>query len=211
MSGFFLTLEGGEGSGKSTLSKALAMRLRELGRSVVTTREPGGTPLAEEVRDLVLTPKARDRWTPLAQALLMNTARADHIAKLINPSLERGDMVICDRFSDSTLAYQSIAGGVSMVTLRAIEKAVLENMRPDLTVLLDADPKSLLERRHSRGGDTDIFESESLGFHIQIREAFLSLAEQEPQRFLVLDALMPTEQSVATVMAEIASRGGVTL
>ena len=209
MSGFFVTLEGGEGSGKSTLSQALARHLRSLGKSVVTTREPGGTPLAEEVRELVLTPKAGDKWTPLAQALLMNTARADHIAKLIIPSLDQGDIIICDRFSDSTLAYQSVSGGVSMPTLRAIEHAVLGDLKPDLTVLLDAAPADLADRRLARGGDADIFEAETMEFHVKIRDAFLNLAEQEPQRFLVVNALQTTEHMIAEVMSEITSRGGV--
>lgn len=204
--GFFLTLEGGEGSGKSTLSRALCAALKVDGIDVIQTREPGGTPLAEDVRSLVLMPGHGETWTPMGQALLMNAARADHLAKLIKPGLKNGAYVICDRFSDSTLAYQSAKGDVSLDTLEALESVVLAECRPDLTVLLDAEPEDLLRRRTSRGAEDDVFETEGLEFHRQIRETFLALANRAPGRFLVIDALQPTDKTVSVVMDKIKAR-----
>ena len=157
--GLFITLEGGEGAGKSTLQQALAERLRTAGYKVVTTREPGGTPLAEAIRELTLHPPGDD-WSPMAEALLMNAARTDHIEKIIQPALERESWVICDRFSDSTLAYQSVSGGVSMKQLRKLEKIVVAKTVPDLTFVLDAPIGQLRVRR---GSETDAFEARGIG------------------------------------------------
>ena len=140
--GRFITIEGGEGTGKSTLITALAAALKGRGHGVTVTREPGGTPLAEAVRSLVLSPPGDDRWSPLAEALLMNAARSDHIQQLILPALERGDWVLCDRFADSTLVYQG-AGGVAETVLLAMQDEVTRRARPDLTILLDAPGRRL--------------------------------------------------------------------
>ena len=142
IAGRFITLEGGEGTGKSTLIAGLAYMLRARGMACIVTREPGGTPLAEQVRDLALNPPEGESWSPLAQALLMNAAREDHLERQIRPALRAGRWVLCDRFADSTRAYQSI-DGVSMNTLLAFERAVVKDTRPDLTLILDADPELL--------------------------------------------------------------------
>ena len=197
-SGKFITLEGGEGAGKSTLQQSLAERLRAGGYKVVTTREPGGTPLAEKIRDLTLHPPGDD-WSPLAEALLMNAARTDHIEKVIRPALDRGSWVICDRFSDSTLAYQSVLGGVSMSKLRKLEKIVVGKTAPDITLILDAPIGQLRVRR---GSETDAFEQRGLEFHHAVREAFLEIAEEDPDRCVVIDALQsPVDALSASLRA----------
>lgn len=204
--GFFITLEGGEGVGKSTLATGLCKAILETGVAVTQTREPGGTPLAEAVRTLVLQPKDGEAWSPLAQALLMNAARADHVEKLILPALTEGHFVICDRFSDSTLAYQSIGGAVSRTTLRAMDAGRLSSVTPDLTFILDAAPKDVLERRHQRDGALDVFEARDLEFHNKVRLSFLEIARQDPQRCVILDATLPSAQLVDMAMTEIANR-----
>ena len=196
--GLFITLEGGEGAGKSTLQKALSEKLQAGGYNVVATREPGGTPLAEAVRNLALHPPG-DAWSPMAEALLMNAARTDHLEKVIRPALERGAWVICDRFSDSTLAYQSV-GGLSMSVLRRIEKTVLGKTKPDLTLILDAPIGQLRVRR---GSESDAFEDRGMAFHHGVREAFLEIAEAEPQRCVVIDATLPADQVLTAALAAI--------
>lgn len=188
--GLFITIEGGEGSGKSTLMLALAKRLGVNGMAVITTREPGGTPLAESVRSLVLHPPQGETWSALAEALLMNTARADHLEKRIRPSLEQGKYVLCDRFSDSTRAYQSAGGKLALEDLIAIESIVLGETKPDITFILDASPEKLVERRRQRGECKDVFELRDLAFHTAVRKAFLDIAIAEPDRCHVLDALL---------------------
>ena len=163
--GRFITLEGGEGVGKSTLQMALATRLRDMGIEVVTTREPGGTPLAERIRELALRPPEDDAWSPMAEALLMNAARSDHLDKLIRPALAKGQWVISDRFSDSTRVYQSVKGGVSQEILLQIEASVIAETRPDLTLVLDAPKAATDARRTGRGAATDAFESRPDAFH----------------------------------------------
>lgn len=186
--GRFITLEGGEGTGKSSLQAALADRLRGAGLDVVLTREPGGTPLAEEIRALALHPPGDEAWSPMAEALLMNTARTDHLEKLIRPALAIGEWVLCDRFSDSTLAYQSAGDGVNLDILRMIEARVLGQTRPDLTLVLDADWDVARARVEARCGDSDAFELRSRGYHEAVRQAFLDIAEDDPARCRVIDA-----------------------
>jgi dTMP kinase len=186
--GRFITLEGGEGVGKSTLQRALSERLEAVGVEVVTTREPGGTPLAELVRELVLHPPSGDHWSPMAEALLMNAARSDHLDKVIRPALQSGKWVICDRFSDSTRVYQSVKGGVSLDVLKRFEAPVIGETRPDLTFVLDAPASATDARRQSRGGAKDAFEARSVAFHTQVRAAFLDLAKSEPARCRLIDA-----------------------
>jgi len=196
--GMFITLEGGEGAGKSTLQKSLAEKLGALGYDIVTTREPGGTPLAEAVRSLALHPPG-DAWSPMAEALLMNAARCDHIEKVIQPALDRGAWVICDRFSDSTLAYQSVSG-VNTKILRRIEKTVLGKLKPDLTLILDAPIGQLRVRR---GSEADAFENRGMAFHHGVREAFLEIAEEEPDRCVIIDALLPAPQVLSAALSAI--------
>ncbi|MHB2166324.1 dTMP kinase [Alsobacter sp. R-9] len=187
--GRFITFEGGEGAGKSTQCAALAERLGGLGLRVIRTREPGGSPRAEEIRSVILSGTAA-RLGPLAEALLFYAARADHLAATIRPALARGDWVVCDRFSDSTRAYQGAAGGVKADVLAALERIVVGEDRPDLTVILDLPAAVGLERAARRRGDgeTDRFEQEALSFHEALREGFLAIAAREPGRCVVIDA-----------------------
>lgn len=166
--GRFISLEGGEGTGKSTLIAGLRAALEARGLDVIVTREPGGTLLAEHIRTIALTPPDGETWSPLAHALLMNTSRDDHLAKLIRPALEAGTWVLCDRFADSTRAYQSI-DGVSQKALSALEQIVVGDTQPDLTLLLDGPPEALLARRQARGGEADVFEGKDLEFHNRVR------------------------------------------
>ncbi len=202
--GRFITLEGGEGTGKSTLISGLARELSARGHAVLTTREPGGTPLAEAIRTLALTPPQDETWSPLAHALLMNTSRDDHLNKLVRPALARGDWVICDRFADSTRAYQSV-DGVDPEQLLEIERIIVGDTQPDVTLILDADPEALAKRREQRGV-SDVFEAKDLAFHRQIRAAFLSIADQEPERCVVLDALRSPEHVLAAALQAIDTR-----
>lgn len=202
--GKFLTLEGGEGTGKSTLIDGLARVLGEQGQAVVLTREPGGTELAEAIRSLALKPPSDVGWSPLAHALLMNTARDDHLNKLIRPALSRGDWVISDRFADSTRAYQSI-DGVAMKTLLDFEKVIVGTTKPDLTLILDAPPPELMQRRRNRG-TKDVFENKTLEFHDQVRHAFLDIARREPDRCVVIDALGEPEQVLQDALKIINAR-----
>ncbi|MDJ0921926.1 MAG: dTMP kinase [Henriciella sp.] len=203
--GIFITLEGGEGTGKSTLIANLQHRLHGLGIRPVLTREPGGTPLAEAVRSLALFPPDGDTWTPLAQALLMNAARTDHLEKKIIPALASGDWVICDRFADSTRAYQSI-DGVAEPVLRDIERAVVGDTMPDVTFILDADPAALVARRSQRGG-SDAFEAQPMAFHESVRAAFLKIAQSKPERCIVLDALQSPDEVADRAMAHLRDKG----
>lgn len=199
--GRFITLEGGEGTGKSTLIAGLQSVLHDRGTEIVVTREPGGTVLAEAVRALALNPPDGESWSPLAHALLMNTAREDHLKNLIRPALARGAWVICDRFADSTRAYQSI-DGVALERLLAIEAIVVGETRPDLTLILDAAPDALAERRYQRNV-SDVFEQKDLSFHEQVRSAFLDIADKEPDRCVVLDALQSPEDVLNAALSVI--------
>ena len=202
--GRFITLEGGEGTGKSTLIAGLRAALEARGIEVLVTREPGGTPLAEAVRSLALTPPEGESWSPLAHALLMNTAREDHLVKKIRPALAAGTWVISDRFADSTRAYQSI-DGVDLETLLTIEAAIVGKTRPDLTLILDAAPEALAERRGIRDV-SDVFEAKELAFHEQVRAAFLAIAEAEPGRCVIIDALGPPEEVLARALSALEQR-----
>lgn len=204
--GRFITLEGGEGTGKSTLIAGLQNALPARGHEVVVTREPGGTPLAEAVRNLALHPPKGGAWSPLAHALLMNTSREDHLRNLIRPALARGAWVMCDRFADSTRAYQSI-DGVSLAQLMSIEAMVVGDTRPDLTLILDAAPEALAERRRQRNV-SDVFEQKEAAFHERVRAAFLEIAENEPHRCAVIDALDSPETVLETALATIDDRLG---
>lgn len=199
--GRFITLEGGEGTGKSTLIAGLERALSARGQKVVVTREPGGTKLAEAVRNLALHPPEDEAWSPLAHALLMNTARDDHLRNLIRPALARGAWVICDRFADSTRAYQSI-DGVNLDQLLAIEEIVVGETRPDLTLILDAAPADLEARRQDRNV-SDVFEKKDLSFHEKVRSAFLAIAEKEPERCTVLNALQSPESLLSDALSVI--------
>ncbi|MGQ0741279.1 MAG: dTMP kinase [Alphaproteobacteria bacterium] len=187
MRGKFITLEGGEGAGKSTQAKRLAARLQERGHRVVLTREPGGSQGAEEIRRL-LVEGSPERWTPLAEALLFTAARVDHVAKLILAELQDGAWVVCDRFSDSTLAYQGIARGLGVEPVRALQSVALEGFKPDLTIMLDMPVESGLQRAHVRGpGHGTRYERFGPDFHRKLRQAFLDIAKDAPERCVVIN------------------------
>lgn len=197
MTGRFITLEGGEGAGKSTQIKHLATALEAAGRPVVTTREPGGSPGAEEIRGLVVS-GAPDRWDPVSEALLIFAARRDHVERLIKPALARGDWVLCDRFTDSTAAYQGEAHGLGRDWVRRLAQAVLGDFAPDLTLILDLSVEDGLKRAGARGGD-DRFERMADGFHQRLRTGFLAIAAEEPERCAVIDAAQ-SEAAVASAL-----------
>ena len=203
--GRFITFEGGEGAGKSTQVQRLAARLKAGGGEVVTTREPGGSPGAESIRDLVLKGSA-DRWSPVTETLLMYAARRDHVERVIRPALERGAWVICDRFADSTRAYQGAAGGVDAKFISALETYVLETTRPDLTLVFDLPAEVGLQRAHARAGAEMRFESKGMAFHERLREGFRAIAAAEPDRCAVIDAAAAMDIVEAAVWAAVAHR-----
>ena len=203
--GRFITFEGGEGAGKSTQLKRLVARLEAGGLEVVATREPGGSPGAESIRELVLKGSA-DRWSPVTETLLMYAARRDHVERVIRPALARGAWVVCDRFADSTRAYQGAAGGVDPALIAAMETYVLEQTRPDLTLIFDMPVEVGLERAHARAGSEMRFESKGLAFHERLREGFLAIARAEPDRCAIVDAKGTLDEVEAEVWAAVESR-----
>jgi dTMP kinase len=203
--GRFITFEGGEGAGKSTQVQRLAARLKGGGHEVVTTREPGGSPGAESIRDLVLRGDA-DRWSPVTETLLMYASRRDHIERVIRPALARGAWVICDRFADSTRAYQGAAGGVDPGFITALETYILETTRPDLTLVFDLPAETGLERAHARAGAEMRFESKGMAFHERLRAGFQAIAAAEPDRCAVIDATATMDGVEAAVWATVEAR-----
>jgi dTMP kinase len=202
--GRFITLEGGEGVGKSTLARALGEALRGRGCEVVLTREPGGSPGADEIRALLVRGEG-GRWSPLEEALLFATARASHLRHTIRPALEAGAVVICDRFTDSTRAYQAAAGGLSLEALGALN-ALIQAPAPDLTFILDLDPELGLARSQSGGKGEDRFERQGAEFHGRVRAEFLAIAAREPGRCHLLDAAQPPANVAAQALALIETR-----
>jgi dTMP kinase len=204
MPGLFVTFEGGEGSGKSTQITRLAERLRRGGRDTLVTREPGGTPIAEGIRALLLDPERAPG--PLAEAFLMEAARAELVANVIRPALAAGRVVLCDRYDDSTLAYQGAGRGLDERLLRELNRAATGGLVPDLTLLFDLDPAAGLERRGADGA-TNRLDREPAAFHARVRARYLELARAEPRRFVVLDATQSPDALEAKVWEAVASRG----
>jgi dTMP kinase len=201
--GFFLTLEGPDGSGKSTQAHRLAGRLTAAGYHCTLTREPGGTPLGEEVREIVLHKLSP---IPVAEALLFYAARAQLVAEVIEPALTNGDVVICDRFADSTLAYQGYGAGQSIDALRAVAGYAVGDLVPDLTILIDLPAEEGLRRKRT-GEEINRFESAlDLDFHRRVRDGFLALAAAEPARFAVLDGLLSPDQTEVAVAEALRPR-----
>jgi dTMP kinase len=188
-SGYFITFEGGEGAGKSTQIKRLADKFREAGLDVVVTREPGGSPGAEAVRHVLLS-GAAEPFGPEMEAVLFAAARSDHVEQVIRPAVERGAIVLCDRFLDSTRVYQGVTGNLDPAFVRALEEVTVDDMMPDLTLILDLDPEVGLKRASARRGTEapDRFEKETLQLHQRRRAAYLAIAAAEPQRCIVIDA-----------------------
>ena len=191
--------------GKSTQVKRLAERLAVGGREVITTREPGGSPGAESIRDLVLRGDA-DRWSPVTETLLMYAARRDHVERVIRPALARGAWVVCDRFADSTRAYQGAAGGTDPALIAALETYILEDVRPDLTLVFDLSPETGLARAHARAGAEMRFESKGMAFHQRLRDGFRAIAAAEPDRCAVIDAEAAMDAVEAAVWSAVEGR-----
>lgn len=188
MSARFITLEGGEGAGKSTQLQALAEAIRARGHNVITTREPGGSPGAEAIRALLMGGEA-DRWSPRTEALLFAAARADHVEKTIRPALARGDWVLCDRFIDSTRAYQGGAGGISDADILALHGVGSEGLLPDRTLVLALDVDEAATRADLRdGGKADRFALKNTQYHRDVAETFQSMASTSPERFRLVSA-----------------------
>ncbi len=203
--GRFITFEGGEGAGKSTQIRRLADHLRDAGRSVTITREPGGSDGAEAIRSLLVTGEP-GRWGPLSEVFLLAAARADHLARTIGPALARGDVVLCDRFMDSTTAYQGHGHGLDLGTLNRIHDLTVGATRPDLTLILDLPAAEGLARAQGRSGSEDRFERMDIGFHERLREGFLAIAEAEPKRCVVLDARESLDAVDKSIWRAVADR-----
>ena len=203
--GRFITFEGGEGAGKSTQLKRLVARLEKTGHKVVATREPGGSSGAEIIRDIVLKGQA-DRWSPVTETLLMYAARRDHIERVVRPALAEGAWVVCDRFADSTRAYQGAAGGADPGLIAELEVHILEETVPDLTLIFDLPVAQGLERAFTRAGAEMRFESKGQAFHERLRESFLSIAQAEPARCAVIDAMGSLEEVEGRVWAAVNER-----
>lgn len=206
--GRFITFEGGEGTGKSTQVRLLVAHLKQMGADVVQTREPGGSPSAEEIRTLLVT-GAADRWSPMAETLLFYAARVEHWRQVIAPALARGAHVVCDRFADSTMAYQSYAGGLDRRMIEDLHRATMTGADPDLTLILDAPVDQGLSRAASRRDEETRFERKGREFHERLRQGFLDIAKRAPQRCAVIDAVNSVEQVQAAVLNAVKSRLGL--
>lgn len=200
----FIAFEGGEGAGKSTQTRLLAEALRARGIEAVVTREPGGTPGAEAIRAMLLSPPGVEGWTPQAEALLFAAARADHVAHLIRPALARGAWVICDRFVDSSRAYQGGAGGLGDEAILALHAFGSAGLRPDAVILLEGSEAALAERLAARGNAADAIEGRPADYHRAVAAAFRALAENDPSGFARIDAVGTPEEVHARIMGAIA-------
>jgi dTMP kinase len=196
----FITLEGGDGVGKTTQARFLANVLASIGVPVVRTREPGGAPGAEAIRRLILSPEP---WDPITDLLLHFAARREHVERTIKPALHAGLWVVCDRFLDSTFAYQGAGQGTSPFAIQRLADVALGCLRPDLTIILDADPRIGLQRVQARGPTTR-YEDADFGFHHRVRAEFLHVASREPERCAVIDASGDPRQVAASVMRVVA-------
>lgn len=195
-SGFFIAFEGGEGAGKSTQTELLSRRLAGEGFSVVVTREPGGTPTAEKIRSVLLDPTITD-MPDHAEALLFAAARADHAANLIRPALENGAIVICDRYLESSVAYQGYGRNLGGTYIRELSEWATQGLLPDFTVYLDVPAQVSLDRRKG----TDRMEIQSLDFHLQTQQAFRDLAKNSQSQHIVIDATLPIDE-IATLISD---------
>ena len=202
--GRFITLEGGEGAGKSTQIQVVKDYLLTRGNDVVVTREPGGTSEGQEIRNLLVSGD-KDKWSPLSETLLILADRAAHLERVIRPALAEGKYVVCDRFFDSTKAYQGVAGGLGLDVIHNLQQPVLGKTLPDVTLLLDIDPEKGLRRAQERGGELR-FESKTLAYHRTLRNAFLDFAAQEPERIFVIDADRDVQAVSADILAVLDER-----
>ena len=201
--GRLITFEGGEGAGKSVQVARLAADLRDQGRAVIETREPGGTPGAEAIRSLLVT-GAVDRWDALTELLLLSAARRDHVRQIIRPALAAGTWVLCDRFFDSTMAYQGYAGGLGRDVVARLTDLAVDGLRPDLTVILDVPVDIGLARAAARPATGAArYEALDTAFHDAVRAAFLDIARREPERCVVVDATQPPDAVAAAIRTAV--------
>jgi dTMP kinase len=200
----FISFEGGEGAGKSTQVQWLAARLRAQGQAVLITREPGGTPGAEAIRALLVT-GAADRWDALTELYLLNAARRDHVLRVIDPALDRGETVLCDRYVDSTRVYQGAVKGLADELICSVHEQATGNLWPDITLLLDLPAETGLERAAIRHGQENRFEGEGLRFHQRLRDGFQALAAIDPARIRTIDASASIDDVAARIWHQIAS------
>lgn len=205
MAGRFITFEGGEGAGKSTQVARLAEALRAAGKPVIETREPGGSPGAEEIREL-LVHGAVGRWDPMTEALLHFAARHDHVQRVIRPALEAGDWVVCDRFADSTLAYQGYGHGLGRAPIEQLYALAVGDLAPDLTLILDLPVEVGLDRAGGRRGGATRYERMDRAFHERLRRGFLEIAARAPERCVVVDATPGLEEVHAAVLDAVRAR-----
>ena len=208
-SGKFITFEGGEGAGKSTQIKRLAAAIEKTGLTVTVTREPGGSRGAETIRAMLLDPDAE--WDPPTEALLHFAARADHYTTKIAPALKEGAWVLCDRFADSTRAYQGYGLGLDMGAIEALYEIALDDFVPDLTIILDIPVETGVERMIERGADPDRYEKMDTAFHERLRQGFLEIAKQDPDRCAVIDANNDIDTVTGRIFDCVETRMGVTL
>ena len=203
--GRFISFEGGEGSGKSTQAGRLADRLATTGLTVIRTHEPGGTEGALAIRQL-LVGGAADRWDPESEVLLHYAARRDHVVRVVEPALARGDWVVCDRFADSTMAYQGYGYELGSDLIDTVHRAVLGDFQTDMTIIMDFDPAAGLERARARDPNPSRYERFDLAFHERLREGFHAIATRDPERCVVIDASGPPEVVEAETWAEVSAR-----
>lgn len=203
INGIFITFEGGEGAGKTTQIARVAEVLRAKGFEVFTTREPGGNESAEKIRALLLNSEEAD-WRPLTELFLINAARHEHVAKTILPALNAGKVVLCDRFIDSTLAYQGYAGGLPLSIIEEINTLATEGLQPDVTLFFDVPPSIGLQRSKKRGGESDHFEDKDRVFHEKLYAGFKEMVQNNPKRFTVIDATQPLERVTEQCLAAVA-------
>ncbi len=203
--GRLITVEGVEGAGKSTQARTAKARLDAAGIDCLLTREPGGTALAEKIRSLLLG-VGEERPDALCELLLVFAARAQHLARLVGPALEAGKWVLCDRFADATYAYQGAGRGIEQETITGLETLVQGALRPDLTFILDVDPRTGLERTRRRGGAPDRFEQEEERFFADVRNGYLEIAAREPERCVLIDAGRDAERVGESLAAELDAR-----
>jgi dTMP kinase len=206
--GKFITLEGIEGAGKSTAARFVGATLTAAGHTVLLTREPGGTPLAERVRQIVLE-RGTEPVTPLTETLLMFAARALHVTHVIRPALARGEWVVCDRFTDATRAYQGSARGVDAALIEQLAQAVHGDLQPDCTLLLDLAVPAGLARARARAGAADRFEAETVSFFEKVRAGYLALARAEPRRVHLIDAAAPlpqVERAIGAILQSLSAQ-----
>lgn len=208
MKGRFITIEGPDGCGKTTQTDLLVKALREEGREVVVTREPGGTRIGEEIRSLVLSAKYEE-MQPLTELLLMSASRSQHVLEKIGPALKEGKIIVCSRFTDATIAYQGYGRGFDIPLLEKVNRIATTGVWPDLTIILDIDVREGLrrafktEKAEAKSGEGDRLESEDIGFHERVRTGYLELAKKYPKRVKVIDASGSIEQVRAAVMKEV--------